>query len=153
MRSKSSLIAFVAALVIGASPVFAANPHLVRADAHFDSSSRDLTITYKIAGLGNGEAATVTVSGDYSIDFTCSKNGRDPKGQGVPFRSPRSGDVAQDVGVADENGNVNGSFSVNLAPPVCPRGWSVDVGSVSFTFDRMNASHSAGSDVMDVTWY
>ncbi|MFM2106037.1 MAG: hypothetical protein RL338_1069 [Chloroflexota bacterium] len=155
MRNKAAaLLSLFAVLAIGVSPVLAGNPHLVRVGGSLDEGTRRLSVTYKIAGLGNGQYDTFSLDADYYIDFFCvHKNGsRQADNNGKPFRSPRTGTIAEQVSVADKYGMVNGRLSVRLAPPICTAGqaWSPEITDIHFNWAR--GRHSAGADVMDLIW-
>jgi hypothetical protein len=124
-------IAAIALLVTTAS---AANPHFLRASASGPSNSGQLSVNFKIAGLGDTVTTTVTARADASALYACRNHGNnfpsDPKKQQV------SGPVtASGLFSSGKNGQVSGSLT--LSPPAstldCPPGQQEVLASVSYT--------------------
>jgi len=129
----AALVAAVA-LMLAASPALAAAPHFVRADATGPNADGTLTVTFKIAGLGDTVTTTVTASADATALYACRNNGgnfpSDPKKQLVSGPVSASGEFT-----SGKNGQITGSLT--LSPPAstldCPSGQHVVLARVSYT--------------------
>jgi hypothetical protein len=124
----------VAAIALLVSSASAANPHFLRSSASGPSASGQLTVTFKIAGLGDTVSTTVTATADASALYACQNNGgnfpHDPKKQQV------SGPVsASGLFTSGKNGSINGTLT--LSPPAstldCPGGQHEVLANVSYT--------------------
>jgi hypothetical protein len=133
-RLTVALGATVGALLLFASTATAASPHFVRASASGPSTSGQLTVNFKIAGLGDTVTTTVTASADATALYACQNNGgnfpADPKKQQVSGPVSASGDFT-----SGKNGQITGSLT--LSPPAstldCPNGQHEVLASVSYT--------------------
>lgn len=122
-RLLISLSALAAALVVATGPAFADSPHFIRADATGPAADGTLATTFKISGLGDTIATTVTASADATATYACRNNGgnfpSDPKKTDVAGPVQTSGDFT-----SGRNGQVTGALTV--APPPsgldCPPG-------------------------------
>ncbi len=129
----AAMVAAVA-LMLAASPALAAAPHFVRADATGPNADGTLTVTFKIAGLGDTVTTTVTASADATALYACRNNGgnfpSDPKKQLVSGPVSASGEFT-----SGKNGLITGSLT--LSPPAstldCPSGQHVVLARVSYT--------------------
>jgi hypothetical protein len=135
------------ALMLGAFPAVAAEPHFIRAAASGPDSAGDLTVDFKIAGLGDNVTLTVTASADATALYACRNKGgnfpSDPKKQEVSGPVSASGDFT-----SGKNGQITGSLT--LSPPattlVCPSGQRVVLARVSYT----NVQVSGGGDTESI---
>ena len=124
----------------------AANPHFIRADADLDNAG-NLDASFKMAGLGDNETITVTLSADASATYACKNNGNnfpaDPKKQSVAGPVSSSGDFT-----SGKNGQINGTLSVSAPASTleCPNGQRVVLALVSYT----NVSLSGGGDTAEI---
>jgi hypothetical protein len=124
----------LAAVLLLAAPANAASPHFVRASASGPSATGQLTVNFKIAGLGDTVTTTVTASADATAVYACRNNGgnfpSDPKKQEVSGPVSNSGQFT-----SGKNGQITGSLT--LSPPAsnlsCPPGQSRVLVSVSYT--------------------
>jgi hypothetical protein len=123
-----------AGLLLFASTAAAASPHFLRASASGPSASGQLSVTFKIAGLGDTVTTTVTASADASATYACQNNGgnfpSDPKKQQVSGPVSASGDFT-----SGKNGSINGTLTLSPPPSTlnCPGGQHEVLASVSYT--------------------
>lgn len=124
----------VAAVLLLAAPASAANPHFIRASASGPDADGELTVNFKIAGLGDTVTTTVTASADATALYACRNNGgnfpSDPKKQEVSGPVSSSGEFT-----SGKNGQITGSLVVS--PPAstleCPPGQMSVLARVSYT--------------------
>ncbi|HYJ70664.1 MAG TPA: hypothetical protein VEX15_23665 [Nocardioidaceae bacterium] len=143
----TSLLAALLALVFLAAPTQAANPHFIQASASGPDAAGDLTVNFKIAGLGDNQTITVTASADATAVYACQNNGgnfpSDPKKTTVSGPVSASGDFT-----SGKNGQITDSLT--LSPPTstltCPNGQHVVLVSVSYT----NVTVSGGGDTESI---
>jgi len=117
-----------------AASAFADNPHFIQASASGPNNAGNLTVNFKIAGLGDDVTITVTASADATAVYACRNNGggfpSDPKKQSVSGPVSASGNFT-----SGKNGSV--SDSLTLSPPAssltCPPGQRRVLASVSYT--------------------
>ncbi|MBC7292443.1 MAG: hypothetical protein H5T83_14055 [Actinotalea sp.] len=135
LKRLGSIMALLAALVLGfGSSAMAANPHFLRAAASGPDSSGNLTVNFKIAGLGDTVTTTVTATADATATYACRNNGgnfpSDPKKTEVSGPVSASGEFT-----SGKNGQITGSLTLN--PPAttlsCPPGQNRVLVSVSYT--------------------
>jgi hypothetical protein len=150
MRLKKRFVA-MAALVGAVAAIstiaFAANPHFIQASASGPDAAGNLSVNFKIAGLGANETITVTASANATAVYACQNNGgnfpSDPKKQTVSGPVSASGDFT-----SGQNGQITGSLTVS--PPAstltCPGGQRVVLASVSYT----NVAVSGGGDTESI---
>lgn len=124
-----------------------ANPHFIRADALGPDENGNLTVAFKIAGLGDNVTLTVTTSANVSAVYACMNNGgnfpEDPKKQEVTGVVTVSGDFT-----SGKNGQIEGILT--LTPPAstleCPPGQTSVLVSVIYT----NVQVSGGGDTRSI---
>jgi hypothetical protein len=129
----AAMVAAVA-LMLAASPAFAAAPHFVRASASGPNADGTLTVDFKIAGLGDTVTTTVTASADATALYACKNRGgnfpEDPKKEEVSGPVSASGEFT-----SGKNGQITGSLT--LSPPAstldCPSGQRVVLANVTYT--------------------
>ena len=144
-------IAFAAVLLLATS-ASAASPHFVRASASGPNTGGQLTVNFKIAGLGDTVTTTVTASADATAVYACRNNGgnfpADPKKQEVSGPVSNSGQFT-----SGKNGQITGSLT--LSPPAstlsCPPGQSRVLVSVTYTNVAVSEP-SAGSQSIPGTF-
>lgn len=147
---KSFVATILAAMLLVAfsvTAVLAANPHFLRASASGPSSSGTLTVSFKIAGLGDNETITVTASADATAVYACQNNGghfpSDPKKTQVSGPVSASGNFT-----SGQNGQIVGTLT--LSPPAttlsCPSGQHRVLVSVSYA----NVAVSGGGDTASI---
>ena len=147
---KLGIIAVLSLLVVAlaAVPALAANAHFIKASAAGPNTSGELTVNFKIAGLGANETITVLTEGDASGNYACiNKGGKNPQASNKQaFAGPvsASGDFT-----SDKNGSVTGSLT--LTPPattlVCPGGQKLVLADVTYS----GLSVSGGGDSQDIS--
>lgn len=127
----SSLTALVA-LVFAATAV-AASPHYNSAASGL--SGTDLTANFKVAGLGDSQTITVTLSADATAQYVCfNGGGNHPKAtnkETVAGPVSASGDFT-----SAKNGSVTGSLSTPAPGPgdfSCPSGQRLALTFVQYT--------------------
>jgi hypothetical protein len=144
MRRLMTVLAMaVMAVGLAAGPAFADAPHFIRSSASGPDGAGNLSVSFKIAGLGDNVTITVTANADATAVYACRNNGgnfpSDPKKQDVSGPVSASGQFT-----SGKNGSVTGSLTLN--PPAstltCPGGQHRVLVSVSYT----NVSVSGGGD-------
>ena len=147
---KLGIIAVLALMVtaLAAVPAFAANPHFISAKATGPDAAGNLTVNFKIAGLGANETITVTATADATAVYACQnpQSGAFPNAankQEVSGPVSASGDFT-----SGQNGQITGSLT--LSPPAntlnCPPGQREVLASVSYT----NVAVSGGGDTATI---
>jgi hypothetical protein len=150
MLRRIGIIAVLSLIVaaLAAVPALADSPHFVRASASGPDAAGDLTVNFKIAGLGANETITVTASADATAVYACQNNGgnfpNDPKKQTVSGPVSASGQFT-----SGQNGQITDSLT--LSPPAnttltCPGGQHVVLASVSYN----NVQVSGGGDTESI---
>jgi hypothetical protein len=117
-----------------ASPASASNPHFLKASASGPNSAGQLSVDFKIAGLGDTVTTTVTASADATAVYACRNNGgnfpADPNKTEVSGPVSASGQFS-----SGKNGQITGSLTLN--PPAatlsCPPGQTRVLVSVVYT--------------------
>jgi hypothetical protein len=130
-----------------AATALAANPHFISSSASGPNAQGNLSVNFKIAGLGANETITVTATADGTALYACQNNGgnfpNDPKKQTVSGPVSASGSFT-----SGQNGQITGSLT--LSPPAstltCPGGQHVVLASVSYT----NVAVSGGGDAESI---
>ena len=131
MRRVSS-IAVAAVLAVGlfSQAALAASPHFLRASAA--RSGNNLIVSFKEAGLGNGDVTIVASATATRTDQCVNKGGNvpsDPKKTTVASRVSESGVFSP------KNGSVSASLTIN--PPAttlqCPPGQRATLVSLTYT--------------------
>ena len=133
-RPISLLVTALIAILAVAAVAVAANPHFLRASASGPDRNGELSVNFKIAGLGDNATITVTASADATAVYACRNNGgnfpSDPKKTEVSGPVSASGDFT-----SGKNGQVSGSLTVS--PPAttlsCPGGQRRVLVSVSYS--------------------
>ena len=146
-RAIFMLLTVVLAVTVAAPAAFAQNVHFINASASGVNNAGNVSVSFKIAGLGDNESITVTATADATAVYACRNRGRnfpsDPKKQTVSGPVSASGNFT-----SGQNGQVSGSLT--LEPPAstldCPSGQTAVLVSVSYT----NAQVSAGGDTEDL---
>src|SRR6266498_2278129 len=131
------MIAILSALLLVGSTAmgaFAQNPHFIQASASGPNSSGQLTVKFKMAGLGDNETITITATADATAVYACRNNGgnfpSDPKKTEVSGPVSASGEFT-----SGKNGQVSGSLTLTPPPTTltCPPGQHRVLVSVSYT--------------------
>jgi hypothetical protein len=103
-RKVGIFVAVFATLALTATAVFAANPHIVGS-----TTTSGLTVSGKIAGLGNGYAGTaLTATADATFDIQCSN----PKGKLAPGQQGVTGSL--DGTGALDGVEANGTYTFHV---------------------------------------
>jgi hypothetical protein len=148
---KLGIIAVLSLLVVAlaAVPALAANPHFQAKNTSVGQvqNNGDLTINFRMVGLGDNQTLTITASARANAVYACRNNGgnfpSDPKKKAETGQVSASGQFT-----SDKNGNVSGELT--LSPPAstlnCPGGQHVVLVSVTYT----NISLSGGGDTLNV---
>jgi hypothetical protein len=151
MMHKSFRLPAIAAMLVAAVvfPAAAAadSPHFIRASASGPDTAGNLSVNFKIAGLGANETITVTASADATATYACQNKGgnfpSDPKKTAVSGPVSAAGQFT-----SGKNGSITGSLTLN--PPTttlnCPGGQRQVLVSVSYT----NVQVSGGGDTESI---
>ena len=145
-RLVAALSALLAALALAAVAV-AANPHFLQAGASGPNNQGNLTVSFRMAGLGSNETITITATADSEAVYACRNGGNNFPSD--PKKTEESGTVtASGNFTSGRNGQLRGSLT--LHPPAsgleCPPGQQRVVISVVFT----DVSVSGGGDTRDI---
>jgi hypothetical protein len=146
LRLLAIAAVLVAAIVFPAAAT-ADNPHFIRSSASGPNAAGNLSVSFKVAGLGDNVTITVTASADATAVYACRNNGgnfpSDPKKTEVSGPVSASGDFT-----SGKNGQITGSLTLN--PPAttltCPNGQHRVLVSVSYT----NVQVSGGGDTASI---
>jgi hypothetical protein len=128
------------------------NPHFIKASASGPDESGNLTVSFKIAGLGDNVTTTITASADATAEFACRNNGgnfpSDPKKQQVSGPVSASGQFT-----SGKNGQITGSLTLQPPPSTldCPPGQEEVLVSVTYTNVQVSEP-SAGSESIPGTF-
>ena len=132
---------FLALLVsaVSANAAIAQNPHFIRnASSATQTAANAVTVTFKLAGLGAGEAVDITASAPVTINEQCvNRGGNEP--QAANKRSSRVTVSDTQRFIADDAGNVVGSITL-VAPEgtlQCPPGQDKET---TYTFGSVTLS-------------
>jgi hypothetical protein len=106
---------------LAAVPALAANPHFLSTDTNGIQGDGDLTVNFRIAGLGNDiDTVRITLSGDATAVYACQNRGgnfpSDPKKQ------TRETAVSDSGTFPVRNGSARGSLTLEPPPSTlnCP---------------------------------
>jgi hypothetical protein len=135
-RSTFLFVVSLLAVVVMALPALAANPHFLssKTGATGPDADGNLTVFFKIAGLGDTVTTTVTATADATATYACKNNG------GNFPNDPKKEDVAGPVSASDDftsgkNGQIQDTLV--LMPPEseldCPNGQTATLVFVSYT--------------------
>ena len=133
---RVGIIAVLSMLLVAfaASVALAQNPHFISSSATGPAANGNLTVNFKIAGLGDNETIIVTASADATATYVCvNRGGANPSAQN---KTTVSGPViATGTFASGKNGNVTASLTVQPPPSdiSCPRGQTLELASVSYT--------------------
>ena len=150
------LLAF--ATTFTAAPAFAQSPHFVSTSGAAGANG-ELVVSFKEAGLGNGQTIDYSLSANASATYGCvNGGGNHPK---ATNKETVSGPVgASGSFTASRNGNI--SQSLTLIPPgpgssfSCPGGQTLELGTVSYSDVEItditnNISQAVGTGTFTVT--
>lgn len=134
-------------MVVVAGTASADNPHFLRADASGPNNVGNLSVTFKIAGLGDNETIAVTAIAQATAVYACQNRGgnfpADPKKTDVSGPVSATGKFT-----SGKNGQVSGSLT--LQPPStdlnCPGGQRQVMLSVSYS----DVAVSGGGDTASI---
>jgi hypothetical protein len=157
-RYSLSLVVLAMALAWSTSSARAASPHFVGAvKANVDLQDEEVTVSGKIAGLGNQDVViTVEVAGSADVFFV-NKGGKEAPGQNkAPFQSLGSTVLRPDA----KNGSVTFTLTVDLSkalddladsvePPNA--NWTTAIRNVQITGIRVTVEQPAGTVVLQKT--
>jgi hypothetical protein len=109
MKKLSILTCTMIALGFMATNVWAGSPHFIKGPtASYDSSTGDLCVSFKEAGLGNTPITYTLTVGTATFTFQCfTKSGNQP--QGSPNGTSISNDSATTT-IQPHNGQITGSL-------------------------------------------
>src|SRR5688572_11072364 len=115
---------------LSAGSALAANAHFI-GTPQATVSGNTLTVTASVAGLGNAQGATFTLSGDVTVSSRCyTKSGNKPQAA----NKQETIDVLETDTFPVRNGRTNVSFEITpLSTLSCPRGQMVVIEDVDFT--------------------
>jgi hypothetical protein len=141
----ASAVAVIAALAF-TSIAAAQNPHFIRASSGLTNSGA-LTATFKIAGLGDNETISVTLSAQATAQYACfNRGGNHPE---ATNKETVSGPVsATGLFTSGQNGQVNGSLTAGPPSPgdfSCPPGQNLVLTFVQYTGVTLTAVTAEGT--------
>lgn len=153
MRKLGIIAALLAlmALALVAIPALAESPHFIGTPTYSKSSSGDLTVSGKAAGLGNGPTAAFLSADQVVANYECvNKGGNVAPGQPV---------VEQNVtgptqNITPHNGQITFSPTLNAPTPPsakteCPNGnWTVRLTSITYYNVVLHIQQPPGTDVL-----
>lgn len=155
-RRRAMRIAGAAAggLFLGAGAAgstLARNPHFIRANATVNNAC-NLVGSFKVAGLGDNESLTITMSADANATYACCNNGgnqpSDPKKEDVTGTVTATGTFT-----SGKNGQITGSLTAQ--PPAsslsCPGGQTKTLLSVTYSNVQFSAP-GAGTESVSGTF-
>jgi hypothetical protein len=139
LKATMAVIAVFSLTLAFAGSALAANPHIVGSlTTTSGPGSNQVTVTGKIAGLGNGYAGTaLTATADVTFDVSCAN----PKGKLAPGQQGRTGSLngTGAIDSVDRNGTYtfHVTFTINLTPAKafgCPNNqWTASATNISLT--------------------
>jgi hypothetical protein len=146
LRLVTTLAVAVVAALAFASIALAQNPHFIRAESGLTNSGA-LTATFKIAGLGDSETISVTLSADATAQYACfNRGGHHPE---ATNKETVSGPVsATGLFTSGKNGQVNGSLTAQPPGPgdfSCPPGQELVLTFVQYTNVSLTAVTAEGT--------
>ena len=129
MKSLFKSLVLMAVSVFTLNSVQAQNVHYVESPTTIDNGTT-LTVCGKIAGLGNNNGVTITITTTATISTECTN----PGGNVAPGQSKTETISRTKEFTSDKNGNVSFCLStLELAAGACPNGkWVGRVTDVSF---------------------
>ena len=146
---KSSILTCTMIALAGfmAITAWATSPHFISCSASGVTSSGQLNSCFKIAGLGNNQQITVTLSADANATYGClNRGGQCPN---AANKVDVTGTVsAQGTFQSGNNGQVTACLTVSPPPSTltCPNGQKMVLVSVSYTNVQLtSANPSAGA--------
>lgn len=138
-RKVGIMVAVLTMLALGATTILAANPHVVGSlTTTAGPGANQVTVTGKIAGLGNGFAGTLlTATANVTFDVSCSNS----QGKLAPGQQGGTGSLSGtgDLDNVDSNGayTFHVTFTINLTPAKafgCPNNhWTASATNVTVT--------------------
>lgn len=128
-RKSGIALAVLAALVVTVGAALAANAHFI-GTPQVTQTSNSIVITASVAGLGNAEGATFSLTGDVNVSSRCyTRSGNKPqaanKQENIAVNSTETFPV--------RNGRTDVEFTISpLSTLTCPRGQRVVIESVTY---------------------
>lgn len=147
IRKIAILVAVMAAVALTSSAVLAASPHIVGS-----TTTSGLTVSGKIAGLGNGYAGTaLTATADATFNIQCSN----PQGKLAPGQqgvtSSLTGSGALDSVEANGTYNFHVTFTIVTSPAKafgCPNNqWTATAVDVVLTLTSLTLADGTVIDL------
>jgi len=129
-------VSLAAALLLGPGVAWADSPHFISATDKIDTTTGDLTVSFKEAGLGSGTTVTYTLEADFSGACVCvTKSGTCPSAA-----NKFTNQLATTSGTftSGKSGNITGSLTFTAAcppsnSPTCGGGQTLTLQSVSYS--------------------
>ncbi len=124
--------------------VFAQNAHFMRCSSSVDASG-NLSVSFRIAGLGSGASDTITATTTATATWGCLNGGQQCPNAANKFTS--SDQISGQLTVtAGHNGSASGTISLSPARPAdfCPHGQRMVL--ISVTYGDVTLTNSATSD-------
>src|SRR5204862_3253549 len=132
------------ALGFMAITVLAANAHFMSCSSTVDSSG-DLSVSFRIAGLGAGASDTITATTTVTATWGCLNGGQQCPNAANKFTTTEELTGSLTV-TAGHNGSASGTISLSPATPTnfCPNGQRLVL--ISVTYGDVTLTNSATSD-------
>src|SRR6266567_4815794 len=138
-------LAMVALAGFMAITVFAQNAHFMRCSSSTVDASGNLSVSFRIAGLGSGASDTITATTTATATWGCLNGGQQCPNAANKFTSSEklSGDLTVTAG---HNGSASGTITLCPAKPAnfCPNGQTMVL--ISVTYSDVTLTNSATSD-------
>jgi hypothetical protein len=144
MKKLSILICTMIALGFMAITVLAQNAHFMRCSSSVDSSG-NLSVSFRIAGLGSGASDTITASTTATSTWGCLNGGQQCPNAANKFTTSEN-ITGQLTVTAGHNGSASGTITLGPQKPsnFCPNGQKMVL--ISVTYSDVTLTNSATSD-------
>src|SRR5438876_8997975 len=129
--------------------VLAANAHFMSCSSTVDSSG-DLSVSFRIAGLGAGASDTITATTTATSTWGCLNGGQQCPNAANKFTSSDPISASLDV-KAGHNGSASGNITLSPTQPAnfCPHGQKMVLISVTYTDVTLTNSDSGDTCTTD----
>jgi len=143
-RSKIITLAAITLSSLVAITVLAQNAHFMKCDSSLDSGG-NLSVSFRIAGLGAGASDTITANATATSTWGCLNGGNQCPNAANKFTESEqlSGQLTVTAG---HNGSASGTIHLSPSRPsdICPKGQRLVL--ISVTYSDVTLTNSATSD-------
>jgi hypothetical protein len=144
-KSNILILSMVALSGFVAVTVLAQNAHFMRCDSSV-ATDGSLSVSFRIAGLGNGATDTITAHTTATATWGCLNHGQQCPDAANKFTESQEL-TGQLTVTAGHNGSASGTISLSPAEPTtfsCPRGQTLVL--ISVTYSDVTLTNSATAD-------